>query len=234
MWRAARVVRDKVALPAGYAVRWSLQHEAIERVRDRLKLVLPVTLLLVFPPPLSKTLSLAKTFVVLLAVPFSGIGAIWLLYVLGYNLSVAVWVGLIALLGVDAETGIFMILYLDLACEQARREGRVHGIVALREAIHHGAVKRLRPKIYDCGHHDAGPGPYHVVRGNRRGRHEAHRSPADRRNREFVRPGATRLPCHIRGLEVAIRVETWSGGAIRGCDTGLSSDQMTARWQAQS
>jgi Cu(I)/Ag(I) efflux system membrane protein CusA/SilA len=211
---AARVVRDKVALPPGYAVLWSGQYEAIERVRNRLKLVLPVTLLLVFLLLYANTRSLAKTFIVLLAVPFSGIGAVWLLYLLGYNLSVAVWVGLIALLGVDAETGIFMILYLDLACEQARREGRLHGIVALREAIHHGAVKRLR------------------ARGHRRGRHEAHRSRADRRNREFVRPGATRLPGHIRGLEVAIRVETCCGGAIGGCDPGLSSDQVTARWLA--
>ena len=144
---AACVVPDQVALPPGYAVLWSGQYEAIERVGNRLKLVLPVTLLLVFILLYANTRSLAKTFIVLLAVPFSGIGAVWLLYVLGYNLSVAVWVGLIALLGVDAETGIFMILYLDLACEQARREGRLHGIVALREAIHHGAVKRLRPKF---------------------------------------------------------------------------------------
>jgi len=144
---AERVVRDKVALPPGYAVLWSGQYEAIVRVRERLKLVLPLTLLLVFLLLYANTRSVAKTFIVLLAVPFSAVGAVWLLYFLGYNLSVAVWVGLIALLGVDAETGIFMLLYLDLACEQARREGRLHGIAALREAIHYGAVKRLRPKF---------------------------------------------------------------------------------------
>jgi Cu(I)/Ag(I) efflux system membrane protein CusA/SilA len=88
-----------------------------------------------------------KTLIVLMAVPFSAIGAVWLLYLLGYNISVAVWVGLIALFGVDAETGIFMLLYLDLSCKQARREGRLNGIADLREAIHHGAVKRLRPKF---------------------------------------------------------------------------------------
>jgi len=143
MWRRPLAL----SVTRWHAVLWSGQYEAIERVRNRLKLVLPVTLLLVFLLLYANTRSLAKTFIVLLAVAFSAIGAVWLLYLLGYNLSVAVWVGLIALLGVDAETGIFMILYLDLACEQARREGRLHGIVARREAIHHGAVKRLRPKF---------------------------------------------------------------------------------------
>ena len=144
---AARVLRERVALPPGYAVLWSGQYEAMERVRERLKVVLPVTLLLVFLLIYANTRSAVKTCMVLMAVPFSAIGAIWLLYLLGYNLSVAVWVGLIALLGVDAETGIFMLLYLDLACDQARREGRLTDLPSLREAIHHGAVRRLRPKF---------------------------------------------------------------------------------------
>ncbi len=144
---AARVVREKVALPPGYAVLWSGQYEAMLRVRERLKLVLPVTLLLVFLLLYANTRSVPKTLIVLLAVPFSAIGAVWLVYWLGYNLSVAVWVGLIALLGVDAETGIFMLLYLDLACERARLAGELTSLAALREAIHHGAVKRLRPKF---------------------------------------------------------------------------------------
>jgi Cu(I)/Ag(I) efflux system membrane protein CusA/SilA len=93
------------------------------------------------------TRSLAKTFIVVLAVPFSAIGAIWFLYLLGYNMSIGVWVGLIALLGVDAETGVFMLLYLDLAYEQAKREGRLRNLADLREAILQGAVKRLRPKF---------------------------------------------------------------------------------------
>ncbi|HZI58764.1 MAG TPA: efflux RND transporter permease subunit, partial [Verrucomicrobiae bacterium] len=88
-----------------------------------------------------------KTLIVLLAVPFSAIGAIWLLYFLGYNMGVGVWVGLIALLGVDAETGIFMLLYLDLAYEQAKLEGRLRNLQELQEAILQGAVKRLRPKF---------------------------------------------------------------------------------------
>lgn len=93
------------------------------------------------------TRSLTKTMIVLLAVPFSAIGAIWLLYLLGYNLSVAVWVGLIALLGVDAETGIFMLLYLDLAYAQAKREGLLTSLTQLREVILEGAARRIRPKF---------------------------------------------------------------------------------------
>jgi Cu(I)/Ag(I) efflux system membrane protein CusA/SilA len=88
-----------------------------------------------------------KTLIVVLAVPFSAIGAVWFLYLLGYNMSVGVWVGMIALLGVDAETGVFMLLYLDLAYEQAKKEGRLGTLAELREAIVQGAVKRIRPKF---------------------------------------------------------------------------------------
>ncbi|HBD08216.1 MAG TPA: CusA/CzcA family heavy metal efflux RND transporter, partial [Syntrophobacteraceae bacterium] len=93
------------------------------------------------------TRSLMKTLIVVLAVPFSAVGAVWFLYLLGYNMSIAVWVGLIALLGVDAETGGFMLLYLDIAYEQAKREGRLASLDELRQAILNGAVKRLRPKF---------------------------------------------------------------------------------------
>jgi Cu(I)/Ag(I) efflux system membrane protein CusA/SilA len=88
-----------------------------------------------------------KTFIVLLAVPFSLVGSFWLLYILGYNLSIAVWVGIIALAGLDAETGVIMLLYLELAYEQSKREGRLKGIDDLKDAVMHGAVKRIRPKI---------------------------------------------------------------------------------------
>jgi Cu(I)/Ag(I) efflux system membrane protein CusA/SilA len=84
---------------------------------------------------------------VLVAVPFSLVGAFWLLYLAGYNLSVAVWIGIIALAGLDAETGVVMLLYLDLAYDQSRREGRMRSLADLRDAIYHGAVKRVRPKI---------------------------------------------------------------------------------------
>jgi Cu(I)/Ag(I) efflux system membrane protein CusA/SilA len=144
---ASHLLREKLQLPAGYAVSWSGQYEAMERVRQRLNLVVPLTLLLILLLLYTNTRSLTKTFMVLLAVPFSAIGAVWLLYFLGYNMSVGVWVGLIALLGVDAETGVFMLLYLDLAYERAKLEGRLRSLQELQEAILQGAVKRLRPKF---------------------------------------------------------------------------------------
>jgi Cu(I)/Ag(I) efflux system membrane protein CusA/SilA len=144
---AARLVRDNITLPPGYAIEWSGEYEAIERVKDRLLLIVPLTLALILLLLYLNTRSLTKTFIVLLAVPFSAIGAIWLVYLLGYNLSVGVWVGLIALLGVDAATGVFMLLYLDLAYEQAKREKRLTSLAALRETVLQGAAKRLRPKF---------------------------------------------------------------------------------------
>jgi Cu(I)/Ag(I) efflux system membrane protein CusA/SilA len=134
-------------LPPGYAVSWSGQYEAMERVQERLKVVLPLTVFIIFLLLYLNTQSVTKTCIVLLAVPFSAIGAIWLLYLLGYNMSIAVWVGLIALLGVDAETGVFMLLYLDLAYAQAKKEGRMGNLAELRTAVLQGAVTRLRPKF---------------------------------------------------------------------------------------
>jgi Cu(I)/Ag(I) efflux system membrane protein CusA/SilA len=134
-------------VPPGYTLQWSGQYEAMERVSRRLRVVLPVTLFLIFLLLMLNTRSFVKTMIVALAVPFSAIGAVWLLYLLGYNMSVGVWVGLIALLGVDAGTGVFMLLYLDLAYERARREGRLESLADLREAILEGAVRRIRPKF---------------------------------------------------------------------------------------
>jgi copper/silver efflux system protein len=144
---ASRVVRERVALPPGYAVLWSGQYEAMARVRARLAYIIPLTLLIVSVLLYLNTRSIVKTAIVLLAVPFSAVGAIWYLYLLGYNTSIAVWVGLIALLGVDAETGVFMLLYLDLAYEKALREGRLRTLADLQAAIVEGAAKRLRPKF---------------------------------------------------------------------------------------
>jgi Cu(I)/Ag(I) efflux system membrane protein CusA/SilA len=144
---AGQLLRDRLNLPTGYSIAWSGQYEAMQRVTERLKLVVPLTLLLICLLLYVNTGSLPKTMIVLLAVPFSAVGAVWFLYVAGYNMSVAVWVGLIALLGIDAETGVFMLLYLDLAYEEARREGRMQSPADLREAIVHGAAKRLRPKF---------------------------------------------------------------------------------------
>jgi Cu(I)/Ag(I) efflux system membrane protein CusA/SilA len=144
---ADRLLRDRLKLPTGYSIAWSGQYEAMQRVTERLKLVVPVTLFLICLLLYINTGSMPKTMIVLLAVPFSAVGAIWFLYFAGYNMSVAVWVGLIALLGIDAETGVFMLLYLDLAYEEARREGRLNSLGELREAIVQGAAKRLRPKF---------------------------------------------------------------------------------------
>jgi copper/silver efflux system protein len=144
---AKRAVREQVQLPTGYTMLWSGQFEAMERVRERLKVVLPLTLFLIFLLLYLNTKSTGKTLLIFLAVPFSAVGAIWLLYLLGYNMSIGVWVGLIALMGVDAETGVFMLLYLDLAFEERRQAGRMNTLQDLQEAIIHGAVKRIRPKF---------------------------------------------------------------------------------------
>ncbi|MBI5018650.1 MAG: efflux RND transporter permease subunit [Deltaproteobacteria bacterium] len=145
--QADELLRGRIRLPPGYAVSWSGQWEAMVRVRERLRLVVPVTLFLVFALLYLNTRSIPKTLIVLLAVPFSAIGAFWFLHVLGYNLSVAVWVGLIALLGVDAETGVFMLLYLDLAYQDAKAKGALGSLAEFREAIVTGAAKRIRPKF---------------------------------------------------------------------------------------
>jgi copper/silver efflux system protein len=144
---AKRLVREKVKMAAGYSIAWSGQYEAMERVRERMTVIVPLTLAIVVLLLYINTKSWGKTAIVLLAVPFSAVGAIWFLYLLGYNMSVGVWVGLIALLGVDAETGVFMLLYLDIAYEKAKKEGRLTSLAALQEAIHDGAVKRIRPKF---------------------------------------------------------------------------------------
>jgi copper/silver efflux system protein len=144
---ADSLIRDRIKMPPGYTVSWSGQYEAMQRVKERLVVVLPLTLFLIFLLLYLNTRSAVKTCLVLLAVPFSAIGAVWLLYLLDYNMSIGVWVGLIALLGVDAETGVFMLLYLDIAYEQARKDGRMHSLAELRTAILEGAVKRIRPKF---------------------------------------------------------------------------------------
>jgi Cu(I)/Ag(I) efflux system membrane protein CusA/SilA len=146
---ARRLIREKVEphLPTGYTLSWSGQYEFLQRVRERLKLVLPVTIFIVFLLLYLNTRSVVKTLIVFLAVPFSAVGAIWLLHFLGYNMSIAVWVGLIALMGVDAETGVFMLLYLDIAYHEWQKEGRLKSLNDLKEAILHGAVKRVRPKV---------------------------------------------------------------------------------------
>ena len=145
--RAKAAVQKDLELPAGYTLAWSGQYENMVRVWERMKIVVPVTLFLIFVLLYLNTKSATKALIVLLAVPFSAIGAFWLLHLLGYNLSLGVWVGVIALMGLDAETGVFMLLFLDISYAEAVRAGRMRTFADLTEAIVHGAVKRIRPKL---------------------------------------------------------------------------------------
>lgn len=142
--------KKKVAslkIPDGYRLSWSGEYEYIVKTHERLKMVIPLTLFIIFILLYFNTKSVIKTGIVLLAVPFSLVGSFWFLYLLNYNMSIAVWVGIIALAGLDAETGVVMLLYLDLAYEQWNKEGKMANAADLKEAIMHGAVKRIRPKI---------------------------------------------------------------------------------------
>ena len=138
---------EKELLPTGYTLTWSGQYENMLRVQERLKTVIPVTLFLIFVLLYANTGSTFKASLVMLAVPFSLIGAVWYLWLLDYNMSSAVWVGMIALMGLDAETGVFMLLFLDLSYYDAVRAGKMKTYDDLKEAIIHGAVKRIRPKM---------------------------------------------------------------------------------------
>ena len=144
---AKKVVAKELKLPAGYGLIWSGQYENMIRVKERLKVVLPLTIFLICFLLYMNTKSAVKTGIVMLAVPFSLIGAVWFLWILGYNTSIAVWVGMIALMGLDAETGVFMLLFLDLSYHDAVQKGKMRTEEDLEEAIVHGAVKRVRPKM---------------------------------------------------------------------------------------
>ena len=144
---AAQRITEEVKFPPGYSIEWAGQFEYLKSAEQRLKVVVPFTLLIIFLLIFLNTKSVVKTAIVLLAVPFSLVGAFWFLYALGYNMSVAVWVGLIALAGLDAETGVVMLLYLDQAWEKFRAAGRMNNLSDLQGAVIEGAVQRIRPKI---------------------------------------------------------------------------------------
>lgn len=144
---AKELIKNNIVLPKGYHLKWSGQYENMIRVKEKLRVILPITIFLIFLLIYANTKSYFKTFVILLAIPFSATGAIWLFYILDYNVSIAAWVGMIALLGLDAETGIFMLLFLDLSYEEYKRKGLIREEKDLDEAIVHGAVKRIRPKF---------------------------------------------------------------------------------------
>src|SRR5437867_7990308 len=145
--KASQLLNQRIQYPPGYYVEWAGQFQYLQAAKERLKVVVPFTLLIIFVLLYISTRSVTRTLIVLLTVPFSLIGAFWLLYLLGYNMSVAVWVGLIALAGLDAETGVVMLLYLDHAWEKFRAEGRMNTMKDLHDAVVEGAVSRVRPKI---------------------------------------------------------------------------------------
>jgi Cu(I)/Ag(I) efflux system membrane protein CusA/SilA len=140
------VTNGDIKLPSGYNIFWSGEYEYMQRAKERFMVVIPLTLLIIILIIYLNTRSAIKTAIVMLAVPFSLVGAIGALALFHYNLSVAVWVGIIALAGLDAETGVVMLLYLDLAYADWQRRGLMRNVSDLRDAIYHGAVKRVRPK----------------------------------------------------------------------------------------
>jgi Cu(I)/Ag(I) efflux system membrane protein CusA/SilA len=144
---AQRTIGQMVKLPPGYNIIWSGQYEYMQRAAKRLMVVIPMTLFIIFVIIYLNTRSVIKVAIIFLAVPFSLVGTFWLLYILGYNLSIAVWVGIIALAGISAETGVVMLLYLDHAYDDRKTKGTMKSLSDLREAIHYGAVQRVRPKI---------------------------------------------------------------------------------------
>ena len=148
--RAQQLVQEKVInqpdFPTGYSVTWSGQYEYMQQANKRLMVVVPITLVIIILLLYVATRSIFRTIVILMAVPFSLVGAMWFLYFLGYNMSLAVWVGLIALAGVDAETGAVMLLYLDVSYNRFLKAGKIRSLHDLELAIHGGAVKRIRPE----------------------------------------------------------------------------------------
>jgi Cu(I)/Ag(I) efflux system membrane protein CusA/SilA len=144
---ARKIVSEMVKLPPGYRLEWSGSFEGMQRASQRLMYVIPITLALILLLLYLNARSLTKALIVMIAVPFSLVGAFLLLWLLGYHLSVAVWVGIIALAGVDAETGMVMLLYLDVAYDRWKQEGRMRSIGELEGAVMEGAVQRVRPKM---------------------------------------------------------------------------------------
>ncbi len=143
---AQSLVEQQVTLPPGYRRQWSGQYEAIERVKERLSIVVPMTLAIIALLLYFNFKNLVEVSIVMLTMPFALVGGVWLMWLLGYNVSVAVAVGFIALAGVSAQTGVVMLLYLDHAWDDMAARGKVT-LNRLVEAIEHGAVTRVRPKL---------------------------------------------------------------------------------------
>jgi Cu(I)/Ag(I) efflux system membrane protein CusA/SilA len=144
---AKKIIEEKIDLPVGYNIVWSGQYEYMQKAKSTLMVVIPLTLLIIFVIIYMNTKSMIKTGIIFVALPLSLVGCFWYIYLLGYNMSVAVWVGIIALAGISAETGVVMLLYLDISHDIWKSHGRMANLGDLTQAIHHGAVKRIRPKV---------------------------------------------------------------------------------------
>ena len=215
------VADGQIKLPRGYNIFWSGQYEYMLRAQQRLMIVVPLTLLIIILIIYLNTRSRVKTAIVMLAVPFSLVGAFWMLYLLHYNLSVAVWVGIIALAGLDAETGVVMLLYLDLAYDDWKKKGpdAQPDRSARRHLSRRGQARP--PESHDRLRHHRRPGadPVEPRRGRRRD--ETHRHADDGRRRHLDPHGTAGLPGHL--LSVAV---TQPGGSFR--DSRLRRPEVTA------
>ncbi|MFV1986888.1 MAG: efflux RND transporter permease subunit [Gemmatimonadota bacterium] len=145
--QAREVVAEQLTLPSGYTLVWSGQYEFMQRVKQRLRIVVPVTLAIIFLLLYLNFRGVAESLIVMLTLPFSLVGGIWLIWLLDYNTSVAVWVGFIALAGVASETGVIMLIYLDEAFHRRSLEGRMNTSADVAEAVREGALERLRPVV---------------------------------------------------------------------------------------
>jgi Cu(I)/Ag(I) efflux system membrane protein CusA/SilA len=144
---ARQVVAEKANVPPGYRLAWAGQFKYFERAKAKLKMVVPLTLFIIFFMLFLNRKSVMESLIILLAVPFSLIGSVWILYLLDYNMSVAVWVGMIALAGLDAEMGVLMILYLGMVYRQRKSDDRLNTWPDLAAVISEGAGRRIRPML---------------------------------------------------------------------------------------
>jgi Cu(I)/Ag(I) efflux system membrane protein CusA/SilA len=144
---AKRIVEAELKLPAGYFLRWTGQYELMQEMQERMKFLIPLTLVIVVVLLYLNFGNMTQSLIVLCSVPFALVGSVWLLAALDYNLSTAVWVGIIALVGLATQTGVVMMVYCDTAYHRFKREGRIHGLDDIIEATLEGSVQRVRPKI---------------------------------------------------------------------------------------
>ena len=201
--KAKEAIAAHLKMPAGYSLLWSGQFEYMEAAAKRLKIIIPITLVLVFLLLYLNTRSLIKVGIVMLAVPFSLLGAIWLLYLLGYHLSVGVVVGMLALAGLDAETGVLMLLYLDIAHDRwkTRRPPQHRSGPARRHRIRRGHAGA--PQAHDHPGQPAGPAAHHVGHRHRLRSGQAHRRPHGGRRGHLLPPGTPHLSGHLPAVEAA-------------------------------